>query len=148
MRMRRRVLRALAVLAVASGLGIGAAQAQDAATSVVQAAARDWLVLADKGDAGATYDAAGAQFRKAMTRERWGEALASVRKPLGALQRRTMAATTFRTAARRGPAAGFRAGAVPDRVRGEGRCPRDRDAGARARRPLARGRLQAPMIGA
>ncbi len=98
MRMRRRVLRALAVLAVAPGLGMDAVHAQDAATSVVQAAARDWLGLADKGDAGATYDAAGAQFRKSMTRERWGEALASVRKPLGALQRRTMAATTFRTA--------------------------------------------------
>jgi len=58
-----------------------------------------WLGLADKGDAGATYDAAGAQFRKAMTRERWGEALASERMPLGALQRRTMANTTFRTGA-------------------------------------------------
>jgi len=93
----RRLLRALAAFAVAFGIGAVAAEAQDAATSVVQAAARDWLVLADQGDTAATYDAAGAQFRKAMTRAGWGEALASVRKPLGALQRRTTAATTFRT---------------------------------------------------
>ena len=99
MRMRRRVLRALAVLAVASAMGMDSVLAQDGATSLVQAAARGWLGLADKGDAGATYDAAGAQFRKAMTRERWGEALASERMPLGALQRRTMANTTFRTGA-------------------------------------------------
>ena len=63
MRMRRRVLRALAVLAVASAMGMDSVLAQDGATSLVQAAARDWLGLADKGDAGATYDAAGAQFR-------------------------------------------------------------------------------------
>lgn len=107
MRTRRRVLRALAVLAVVSGLGIDAVGAQDAATSVVQATARDWLVLADRGDAGATYDAAGAQFRKAMTRDRWGDALAAARKPLGALQRRTMAATTFRTAAPGAPPQDF-----------------------------------------
>jgi Protein of unknown function (DUF4019) len=107
MRTVRRVLRALAVLAVASGLGMDAVHAQDAATSVVQAAARDWLVLADKGDAGATYDAAGAQFKQAMTPERWGDALVSVRKPLGALQRRTMTATTFRTTAPGAPPEDF-----------------------------------------
>jgi len=102
----RRVLRVLAALASALCLGATGAQAQDAKT-VVQAAARDWLAQADKGDTTATYDAAGEQFRAAMTRVGWSEALASVRKPLGAVQRRTMAATTFRTSAPGAPAADF-----------------------------------------
>jgi len=83
----RRVLRVLAALASALCLGATGAQAQDATTTVVQAAARDWLAQADKGDTTATYDAAGEQFRAAMTRVGWSEALASVRKPLGAMQR-------------------------------------------------------------
>ena len=103
----RRVLRVLAALASALCLGATGAQAQDATTTVVQAAARDWLAQADKGDTTATYDAAGEQFRTAMTRAGWSEALASVRKPLGAMQRRTMAATTFRTSAPGAPAADF-----------------------------------------
>jgi hypothetical protein len=91
---RRNVLRAAAALAAL--LCIRAASAQDPHASIVQSAARDWLVLADKGDGGATWDAAGAQFRKAIARDRWSEALKSVREPFGAMTQRSMFSTVFR----------------------------------------------------
>ena len=90
------MLRAAAALALVAGAGAGAAHAQDGRTSTVQAAARDWLVIADRGDGGASWDATGKQFRNAITRERWTEALAAVRNPLGALTTRTVQSTTFR----------------------------------------------------
>ena len=88
------MLRAAAALALAAGAG--APLAQDGRTSTVQAAARDWLALADRGDGGATWDATGKKFRDAITRERWTEALAAVRNPLGAVTQRSVLSTTFR----------------------------------------------------
>jgi hypothetical protein len=91
---RRRVIRAAAALALVAGAG--SLRAQDGRTSTVQVAARDWLAIADRGDGGATWDAAGKQFRGAITRERWTEALAGVRNPLGPVATRTVQSTTFR----------------------------------------------------
>jgi len=93
-RARRRVIRAVAAVALLAGAGV--LHAQDGRTSTVQAAARDWLAITDRGDGGATWDAAGKQFRNAITRERWTDALAGVRKPLGAVATRTLQSTTFR----------------------------------------------------
>jgi len=93
-RARRRVIRAVAAVALVAGAGV--LHAQDGRTSTVQAAARDWLAITDRGDGGATWDAAGKQFRNAITRERWTDALAGVRKPLGAVATRTLQSTTFR----------------------------------------------------
>jgi hypothetical protein len=90
---RRRVLHA--AIAVSIAWLAAPAWAQDAATSTVQGAARDWLTLTDRGDGGASWDAAGTQFRGAITRERWSEALASVRTPVGALEQRTVLSTSF-----------------------------------------------------
>lgn len=81
---------ALALLAVAA-----IACAQDAATTTVQGVARDWLVLIDRGDAASAWDAAAKQFRTAIARERWVEALAQVRAPLGALEQRAVLSTRF-----------------------------------------------------
>ena len=93
-RARRRVIRAVAAVALLAGAGV--LHAQDGRTSTVQAAARDWLAITDRGDGGATWDAAGKQFRNAITRERWTDALAGVRKPLGAVATRAVQSTTFR----------------------------------------------------
>jgi len=93
-RARRRVIRAASVVALVAVAG--APRAQDGRTSTVQAAARDWLAITDRGDGGATWDAAGKQFRGALTRERWTEALAGVRKPLGTVATRAVQSTTFR----------------------------------------------------
>ena len=89
------MLRALAALAACAW--IGGACAQDGRTSTVQAAARDWVALTDRGEVGATWDAAGKQFNKAITRERWIETLTEVRKPFGPMVQRSTLSTTFPT---------------------------------------------------
>ena len=70
-----------------------AVAAQDATATGVQQTARAWLALADRGDAAATYAAAGQQFKAALTVERWTQALAVERNPLGTLERRSVLST-------------------------------------------------------
>jgi len=67
------------------------ALAQDPRVSAAQAAARDWLVLTDAGNAAASYGAAGEKYRTVLTADQWTKALASVRTPLGAVAQRTFA---------------------------------------------------------
>jgi len=88
--MRRAVLVAIAGVALAP-----LAHAQDPRASEAQASARAWLAIADRLDAEASYEAAGAGFRKALTPARWNEAVKVVRFPLGALVQRTVNQTTF-----------------------------------------------------
>ena len=71
--------------------------AQDPRGAIVQRAAREWLLLADRLDAGATWKAAGARFQKALTVNRWTEGLARDRAPRGAVVQRGLTATTFGT---------------------------------------------------
>ena len=85
---RRGVLVALALWALA---GMMSAAAQDPRVSAAQAAARDWLVLTDAGNAGGSYAAAGAKYRSALTAEQWAGALASARTPFGPVVQRTFA---------------------------------------------------------
>lgn len=55
-------------------------------------AARDWLALADTGDASGSWAAAASLFREAASAEQWAHALAASRAPLGAVQERTLQA--------------------------------------------------------
>jgi hypothetical protein len=48
-------------------------------------AALEWLALADRGDAAASWKAAASLFRAAVTPEQWKHALSLAREPLGAL---------------------------------------------------------------
>lgn len=48
-----------------------------------------WLELADRGEAGASWQLAAAGFKRAVTAEQWTQALTAVRGPLGAVTRRT-----------------------------------------------------------
>jgi hypothetical protein len=89
---RRAVLAAIAGLALAPLV-----HAQDPRASEAQAAARAWLAIADKLDAEASYEAAGARFRQALTPARWNDAVKTIRFPLGALVQRTVNQTTFAT---------------------------------------------------
>ena len=73
------------------------ALAQNPDATTVQGIARDWLVLTDRGDAGASWDAAARQFRNALPRERWVDSLRKAREPLGALAQRAILSTTFAT---------------------------------------------------
>jgi hypothetical protein len=52
-----------------------------------------WLALVDQGKYGESWDAAAAYFRGAVTRDKWAEAAAGARAPLGAvLSRRVKSA--------------------------------------------------------
>jgi hypothetical protein len=52
--------------------------------------ARDWLALADAGDAEATWAAAASLFREAVPEDQWARALTAARGPLGPVQTRTL----------------------------------------------------------
>lgn len=89
---RRETMRALvAILCLAAGTSL----AQDPKSILAQKAAREWLATTDKVDAVASYNAAGAKFKEAVSVDRWSEALQKARTPLGALDQRTIFETTF-----------------------------------------------------
>ena len=83
------------VLCALAWLATGTALAQDPDASAAQAAARAWLVLTDRVDAQASWNAAGKKFQTAMPVSGWAEALKKTRSPLGALKSRTIFKTTF-----------------------------------------------------
>lgn len=87
-----RVLAALCLAWLATGTGM----AQDPRATAAQEAARDWLVLTDRGDAQASWNAAGKRFQDAMSVSGWSDALKKERVPLGAVRDRTAVKTTFR----------------------------------------------------
>jgi ketosteroid isomerase-like protein len=76
-------------------LATGAAVAQDPNASAAQAAAHDWLALVERGDAQASWSAAGQKFQAAMPVSGWTEALKKMRVPLGAMKSRTIVKTSF-----------------------------------------------------
>jgi hypothetical protein len=88
--------RASVALICLAWLVAGIAVAQDPKATDVQAAARDWLALADRSDAQATWNAAGKKFQGAMSAAAWADALAKVRTPLGEMKSRTISQTGFR----------------------------------------------------
>ena len=77
-------------------LAAGAAFAQDPRATAAQAAARDWLVLTDRGDAQASWNAASKKFRKTLSLSGWAAALKRERAPLGAMKSRTAVKSGFR----------------------------------------------------
>ena len=90
-----RAQRLLALICLA-WLVTGAALAQDPRASAAQAAARDWLALADRSDAQASWNAAGKKFQEAMPVSGWADALAKARDPLGSVTGRTIFKTGFK----------------------------------------------------
>jgi hypothetical protein len=89
-----------AALATLVGLALAPrrAFAQDPRAAVVQKVARDWLALADKIDAAATWNAAGARFQQAITAAGWAESLRRGREPRGAIDQRAVIVTTLASA--------------------------------------------------
>jgi hypothetical protein len=88
-------LAALFVLAAAFAASAAHAQQPDAVRDAVDAADR-WLVPADAGDGGATWDQAASPFRSAVSRADWSAALKQVRQPLGAVTSRKMVSSEFK----------------------------------------------------
>jgi hypothetical protein len=92
------LVRRIALLACATALlAPVATSAQDPRAVEAQRLAREWLAAADKLDARATWSSAGRRFQQAMTVELWGTALKREREPRGAVEQRTLAATSFQT---------------------------------------------------
>jgi len=90
---RRACLAALAAAIALPRLAL----AQDPRASQAQKVARDWLALADKLDASATWKAAGARFQNAIDEKRWATLLKREREARGAVLKRTAAVTTFKS---------------------------------------------------
>jgi hypothetical protein len=102
---RRGALRA--AVAVAVGALAPALAAQDARAFEAQAAARKWLALTDRDDAGAAWEAADPKFRAALPLDRWTDALKQVRGPLGAFDQRAVMSTRFTKALKDFPAGDY-----------------------------------------
>lgn len=87
------------VRALASGAALATlpALAQDPRASAAIAAARDWLVLTDRGEFAASHAKAGAKFKSVLDADRWTAALKKERGPRGALVTRTVVRSTFQT---------------------------------------------------
>ena len=74
----------------------GFAVAQDPKATAAQAAARDWLALADRSDVQASWNAAGKKFQVAIPTAGWADSLAKARTPLGPVKSRTISKTGFK----------------------------------------------------
>jgi hypothetical protein len=83
------------VLVCIALLASNGAQAQDPRASLAHNAAQKFLALTDANDAKGAWEAAGKQFRDAITPERWAEGLNEVRLPLGPLVERTQLSAQF-----------------------------------------------------
>jgi hypothetical protein len=85
----------LFVAVLLAALVAASAQAQDPRATAAQNAARAWLALIDKGDAAASWTAAGKKFQEQLDQPGWRAALAQAREPLGNPLNRTARATRF-----------------------------------------------------
>ena len=97
---KSQVVGLLCATALLAGVASGSATETNAGTSkyvspdsnpkagaqkVATAAAQTWLATVDDGQYAQSWDQASELFRKAITQEKWAEALQQVRKPLGPL---------------------------------------------------------------
>lgn len=90
--MRVGTLLAVGILVFAS-VGRAGDKPEAAATK----AATAWVELVDQGKYGESWDAAAAYFRGAVARDKWAEAAAGARAPLGAVVSRKVKSAKFAT---------------------------------------------------
>ena len=76
------ILRVTSIFALAMFLG-GGAWASDKPEDAAQTAADSWLKLVDDAEYGASWDQAAELFKGAVTKDRWKQAAAGARGPLG-----------------------------------------------------------------
>ena len=90
--MKRYALTFVVLLAIS-----GMAVAQEKEKKDAETAAQSWLALVDKGDYGASWDAAASVFKSAVTKPQWQQAASSARAPLGKLVSRKLKAAEYTT---------------------------------------------------
>ena len=76
-----------------------APQSDPAAEKAAVAAAEAWLKLIDNGDHAGSWDSAAAYFRNAVGKGVWDKQIEAVRKPLGKVLSRSVAAKRYMTSA-------------------------------------------------
>lgn len=72
------------------------ADASEAETAAI-AAAKDWLVLVDAEKYGESWDEAAKNFRNAVPKEKWTQAMEAMRKPFGKNISRELESKSYRT---------------------------------------------------
>ena len=88
-------IRSFAWAAVVALVVAGSARAADTPEDLAQAAAESWLKLTDVGNADASWDQAAKLFKGAITKEKWTQALAGVRPPLGKVVSRKLTSRKY-----------------------------------------------------
>jgi hypothetical protein len=88
-------IRGLAWMAIIILVAAGAARAADKPEDLAQAAAESWLKLTDAGNADVSWDQAAKLFKGAVTKEKWAQALAGVRPPLGKVISRKLSSRQY-----------------------------------------------------
>jgi len=88
-------IRDLVGVAIVALVVVGAARAAEKPEDLAQSAAESWLKLTDAGDAGASWDQAAKLFKGAVTKEKWAQALAGVRPPLGKVISRRLSSRQY-----------------------------------------------------
>ena len=89
-------IRVLAWAAIVALVAPNPAWAADKPEDLAQAAAESWLKLTDAGNAEASWDQAAKLFKGALTKEKWAQALAGVRPPLGKVISRKLSSRQYR----------------------------------------------------
>jgi hypothetical protein len=85
------------VMATTLVFGVSA-RADDKVETVARKSAESWLALVDQGKYGESWDAAAKLFQGAVSRDKWKEAIAGVRGPLGKLVSRRLKSAEAKTA--------------------------------------------------
>ncbi len=75
----------------------GCTKSNPAAEQAAVEAAQAWLGIVDDGQHAESWEQASEYFKNAITREKWEQALRSVRAPLGALKSREVRSKKYRT---------------------------------------------------
>jgi hypothetical protein len=85
------------LVALTATLPVRAATPAEEASDKAVAVAKSWLALVDDGDYPKSWEESAALFKRAITKEKWEEALGASRQPLGDLISRTVKSTQYAT---------------------------------------------------
>ena len=96
-KMRKTFALFLTVLMVAGGTVICTAADHSKEKAAAIQSATNFLQLADNGKYGESWDSAAVLFKKAISRDKWEQAMKQVRKPLGKLVSRKVKSATYAT---------------------------------------------------
>ena len=83
------------VLACITWTQIVVSQSSQKPEDLAQKSAEAWLALTDSGKYDESWQEASQQFKNAVTKEQWLNAMKSVRAPLGAVQSRKLKSATY-----------------------------------------------------